>query len=375
MNSIIYVGMDVHTSNFTLAAYSPETQNFFAESVINPDIDLLMNYFNTLKRELGDANDGEVKIVCGYEAGGLGYTLQRELTRREIECIILAPSTMSVSAIDKVKKNDKIDARKIAKCLAFNTYRKVYVPQENDEAVKEYIRMRDDIKLMEKQTKQQIVALCTRFNKQYSGTKKKWTKTHRKWLADLSFSNPIIKEALDEYLLHLSELEEKVERCDRKIEELSQSAAYASTVKKITCFKGIAVHTAMAFVVEVGDFKRFPTAQHFASYLGLTPSEHSSGNKKACYGITKAGNSHLRRLLVEAAQCFNRGAAGSKSAALKKRQEGCTPEEIRYADRANERLRKKYARIASHSHVNVAKTAIARELACFIWGMMVRKTV
>ncbi len=140
--------------------------------------------------------------------------------------------------------------------------------------------------------------------------------------------------------------------------------------EKLTCFKGIATHTAVSLAAEIGDFRRFPTAGAFSAYLGLTPEEHSSSTSHHTLGITKAGNSHIRRLLVESAQSFNRGRIGQKSAALRKRQEGNSHAVIQYADKANERLRRKYMRLTTRTSVNVAKTAIARELACFIWGMM-----
>ena len=140
----------------------------------------------------------------------------------------------------------------------------------------------------------------------------------------------------------------------------------------MSCFLGIKTHTALSMVVEIGDFGRFEKAPKFAGFLGLVPSEESSSNDINRYGITKAGNTHLRRLLVEAAQSYTRGAIGHKSIALKHRQSGCSAEVIAYADKANERLRRRFYKMTLSKGVkrNVATTAIARELACFIWGMM-----
>lgn len=134
---------------------------------------------------------------------------------------------------------------------------------------------------------------------------------------------------------------------------------------------GIKTHTAMSMIVEIGDFRRFEKASKFAGFLGLVPSENSSAESIKRYGITKSGNSHLRRLLVEAAQSYTRGSIGHKSNDLKKRQEGCTAEVIAYADKANERLRRRYYKMTLTKGVNrnVATTAIARELACFMWGV------
>ena len=130
--------------------------------------------------------------------------------------------------------------------------------------------------------------------------------------------------------------------------------------------------TALSVITEVGDFKRFANAQCFASYLGLTPGENSSGPDRNRLGITKAGNRYIRMLLMEAAQCYSHGRIGYRSKVLKKRQEGNSPAVIAYADKANERLRRRYYYLTLHKNkrCNVAKTAVARELACFIWGMM-----
>lgn len=153
---------------------------------------------------------------------------------------------------------------------------------------------------------------------------------------------------------------------------MASGERYQEKVKKLSCLIGVKTHTALSAIVEVGDFDRFAKANRFAAYLGLVPSEESSGEKQDRGGITKAGNTHLRRLLVEAAQGYTRGRIGHKSVALKKRQNGNTPEVIAYADKANERLRRKFYKmtLTNRIHRNVAATAIARELACFMWGLM-----
>ena len=368
MTSIVYIGMDVHTASYSVCAYSMESQNIFAETSFTASAENIEAYLNSVRGGYEDPE--EVKFVCGYEAGCLGYSLYRELTAKGIDCRIMAPSTMASTPQDSRKKNDRLDAQRIAKCLAYGTYRNVYVTDEQDDAVKEYIRMRDDANAELKRVKQQITAFCTRHGQVYDGTKHKWTKPHREWLKTMKFSHLMLRETLDEYLLRLQQLEEKIAYYDRRIEEIAQDERYLEQVKKLSCFKGVAAHTALSFVAEVGDFKRFPTASHFASYLGLTPGEHSSGNCRNTLGITKAGNSHLRSLLIESAQCYNRGAVGQKSAAMKVRQKENSEAIVQYADRASIRLRRKYIRLSTHSHSNIAKVAIARELACFMWGMM-----
>ncbi len=371
MNIITYIGMDVHTTNYTLCAFTMQTQTPFCELQIAPDFDELKKYLVKLDKALG----GSSRFVCGYEAGCLGYSLYRQIQNYpwkgfEVECVILAPSTMVLSANERLQKTDQLDAGRIARCLCFGQYKRVFVPTEEDNGVKEYIRMRDDIRTMLKQTKQQIIALCTRYGFLYDG-KSYWTQKHLDWLDKLQFPHAYVKETFDEYLLTYKQLLEKLERYDKRIAELSHTERYQEAASKLQCFKGIATHTAMSLLSEVGDFNRFPTAEHFASFLGLIPKQHSSSDSRHMGSITKAGNAHLRSLLVESANCYNRGKVGGKSKPLKMRQTGIAPEVIAYADRGSERLRRKYIRyIYNNKPANIAKTAIARELACFIWGIM-----
>jgi transposase len=268
-------------------------------------------------------------------------------------------------------KTDKRDACNIARCLAFNTYSAVHIPTAQDDAVKEYIRMRDSQKKALKAVKQQILALVLRQGYRYELGKNYWTGRHVAWLRSLDLGG-LLQETLEEYLITYDYLTNKIERLDMRIEELAGTEHYQEKVKKLSCLIGVKTHTALSVIVEVGDFARFAKADKFAGYLGLVPGEDSSGAKQKRMGITKAGNSHVRRLLVESAQSYTRGAVGHKSAALKKRQAGNTPEVIAYADKANERLRRKFYRMVlkNKSQRNVAATAIARELACFMWGMM-----
>ena len=365
MTSIIYVGMDVHTTNFTLCCYSIEDNSVFAETEVKPDYRNILKYLEQVEKNRG----GDCFFQCGYEAGCLGYTLYNQLTSHGIDCVILAPSTMPQTRKKRIK-NDKMDARNIAKCLAYNTGSAVYVPTKEDNAVKEYIRMRNDAKDTLKRTKQQLLAFCTRHGKRFTEGRKYWTQTHLAWLKKQDFGDAVLQEAFQEYVILYHQMSDKVTLFDKRIAELAHGETYEERVKKLTCLTGIKEHTALATIVETGDFNRFGTAQQYSAYLGLVPGEDSSGESIRRGPITKAGNSHIRKLLVEAAHCYSRGAVGAKSKDLKRRQAGNDPKVIAYADRANERLKRKYYRIQYHSKSNIAVTAVARELACFIWGMM-----
>ena len=362
----VYVGMDVHKESFSLCAFTIEEDKGMHYQKIEADFKKVLKYLEFLRTIYGN----DTNFVCGYEAGCLGYTLYHQLTSHNVNCVILAPTTMLEQRSKKRIKTDKRDAEIIGRCLAQHNYSPVHVPSAKDEETKEYLRMRDDHKLALKKIKQQILAFCLRHDYRYDG-KSNWTAAHVKWLKSLT-PEALYKEILDEYLLTYTTLSDKIERMDKRIEELANQDEYKEDVNKLSCFIGIKTHTALSMVVEVGDFKRFADAKHFASYLGLVPGENSSGDDKTRLGITKAGNRHLRLLLSEASQCYGRGQIGFKSKELKSRQAGNTPQVIAYADKANERLRRRFYKmiLGKSKRHNVAKIAIARELACFIWGMM-----
>lgn len=365
MNSILYIGMDVHKESYTICTYDFESDSVKYQQKMKSDYKNILKYVDKIRMTYGKEYD----VICGYEAGCLGYSLYHQLSAHGINCIILAPSTMGLTDERRVK-TDKRDAASIARCMAFRSYSEVYVPTKQDEAVKEYIRMRDAHKNTLKRVKKQILALVLRLGFNFDG-RTYWTMKHMSWLKSLEMDS-LFRETLDEYMLTYEQLKDKIERLDQRIEEFAEEDEYREKVSKLKCFMGIKTHTALSFVVETGDFKRFAKPNNYASFLGLIPGEDSSGDKHNGLSITKAGNSHLRTLLVEAAQCYSRGQIGHKSVELKKRQQGNTPAVIAYADKANERLRRKYYRmtLGRYKNSNVAKTAVARELSCFIWGMM-----
>ena len=360
--------MDVHSKNYTLCAMEPtigSEDRIFGEVQVAPDYKEVIYFIESLKMQLGLNND--YYIECGYEAGCLGYTLYHQLTNAGIKCVILAPTTMLTQQGKRVK-TDTRDARLIAQCLCYGGYHPVYIPTGKDNAVKEYLRMRDDHKLALKKLKQQINAFVLRHGYQYTGTK--WTIKHVTWLNKLTL-DPMYRETLDEYMVSYEEQEAKIERFDKRIEEIAAETRYQEKAKKLGCFLGIRTHTALSLIVETGDFNRFAKGNTYAAFLGLTPGEHSSSETVKRLGISKAGNRHLRTLLVEAARGICKGVIGYKSKALRSRQSGQSAEVIAYADKANTRLRSKYYRMIRHGKKrNVAVAAVARELACFVWGMM-----
>lgn len=360
--------MDVHSKTYTLCAMEPmigAEDRILANIQVTADYKNILLFIENLKAKLGSQDTYDIQ--CGYEAGCLGYSLYNQLTEAGVNCVILAPSTMLTQQGKRIK-TDKRDAHVIAQCLSYGTYHPVYVPTADDDSVKEYIRMRKVHKDKIKEMKQRIGAFCLRKSLKYDGTK--WSLKHLQWLRNLKLS-ALNREILDEYMATFGELTAKVERFDARIEELAAQERYQEKVKRLGCFLGIQTHTALSLIVETGDFHRFAKGNIYAAYLGMAPGENSSGDKVKRTGISKAGNNHLRKLLIEASQGICRGSVGYKSKVLRARQVGNTAEVIAYADKGNVRLRKKYYKmIRGGKKKNVAVAAVARELACFVWGMM-----
>lgn len=371
MSKIVYIGMDVHTSNYTLCSLDPgygiKKDNYFAEVQFTNDfIKNVVNYVTNLKKKLKDC-----EFVCGYEAGCLGYSTYKELTKAGIKCVIMAPSTMAVQKGGKKVKNDRRDARVIAQCLAYQTYKEVYVLSEHDEAVRGYLRMRDSHKKELKRIKQQILAFCTGHGL-FTPTKSNWTIAHLTWLKGLKFDDPVEQEFINEYLSSLTYLSDKIKAMDVRIEELASERQYCENVKKLRCIKGIETNVALTLLAEIGDFNRFSKPTDFAAYLGLIPGEQSSGDKVRGTGITKAGNSTLRRKLTESAKGYWRGRIGMKSATFKKLEKELPKEVTEYALKANTRLQRRLFHMThvKGKNMNVAASACAREMACFVWGLI-----
>ena len=367
MNRILKLGMDVHSTNYTICVVEPKLEgdpDRLYEVQVKPDYHEILDVISKLKKKY---KDDQLHITCGYEAGCLGYTLYHELDNEGVSCVILAPSTMEMPSGKRIK-TDKRDAWLIAKCLANGGYRAVHVPTLQDQDIRDYLRMRDDHKEQQKVIKQQINSFCLQHGYKY--TKTKWTGIHLKWLKGISLSE-MQREILDEYLLSYNYLTEKIERFDKRIEELAAAEEYHDNIHRLCCLLGIKTQGALSLIVETGDFSRFVKGNIYAAFLGLAPGENSSSTEINRLPITKAGNKHIRTVLVEAAQSICKGRVGAKSKDLISRQRGNDPVVIAYADKANERMRRKYYRmIFQGKQRNIAVTAVARELACFVWGMM-----
>ena len=368
MITVIYIGIDVHKDTYSLCAFNFSNNQVFAQARIQSRDELVVNYVNRLRVK----HEGQgVEILCGYEAGPSGFGLHRHLQSAGIPCVLMAPTSLPKAAGNRVK-TDRLDALELAKHLAYGTYSAVSIPTVEDEAVKDYTRMRNARVEALKKAKQNLLSFLLRKGKSFSEGKSYWTQIHYRWLRVQQFTEPLDQETFNEYLQEVIDQQEKVDRFNGRIEEIAQDERWSERVSKLRCFRGIETHTALSLVSEIGDFSRFRTPQQFSAFLGLVPSEASSGQREMKGGITKTGNVRLRKLLVEGANATLRGKMyGQKPKRLKARQAGNEAQVIAYADRTNRRMHRRYNQlIARGVHNNKAKMAVARELSCFIWGMM-----
>lgn len=363
---VLHVGIDTHKDTNSVCCYDAETDEYKYEHKTKAENANVIKYLRSVEKQ-----EGDVLFVCGYEAGPTGFSLYRALQKEGISCVVIAPTSLKKSASEKKRKNDRIDAKRLAKSLFTKDYKEVHVASEKEESIKEYCRMRRSTAEKLKTAKQELLAFLLRENKKYGGAAY-WTKTHRKWLSEVAFGEKYLNEAFAEYLVSVNTLEERLKRIDKRLEEIAQDEAVSEKVSKLVCFSGIDTLTAVSIASEAGDFSRFACAWHFSNFVGLTVGEDSSGGKEKRLGITKAGNRYLRRLFIEGAKSIKRtNARGEKSKRLIERQKGQDARVVAYADRCRFRLRSKMTRMEMRGkNANVASTAAARELACFVWGMM-----
>ncbi len=368
------LGIDAHIDLLSLCAILPAVDNkdlVLARKDIPNNAKMVKQFISDVCSAL-ELPEEMCMIRSGYESGALGYSLHRELVKEGVHNMILAVTTMKTEQGGKRIKTDKRDAFAIAQCIAHNGCNFVAVPEPIDESNRDFIRMRESHVDQVKVVKQQIGAFISRRGEHYP--KAYWTAGHRKWLRELfnKEENADDRLILDEYLSTLSYLEDKVSRFDQRIVEIARSERYWPGVHRLICLKGIDEIAAVKILVEIFDFTRFPTASAFANFLGLVPGEHSSNKTVRRLGITKTGNARIRTTLIQAAQAMSKSRKGYKSKALLKRQEGIDSKYVEYADRANERLVGIYwtRHVYGDKNANVVKTSMARELACFIWGLM-----
>src|ERR1700726_3078092 len=356
---ITYVGLDVHKESIVVAVASGGLRGEVREygRIANTAAAL-----DRLLRKLGV--DGMALRFC-YEAGPCGYGIQRRLSAQGHECVVVAPSLIPKRAGDRVK-TDRRDAASLAKLHRAGELTAVWVPDARHEAMRDLVRARLDAVHSLRRARQQLSGFLLRQGCHYG--RPAWTKLHRRWLAGLIFEQAIHHIVLEDYIAAVEAAEARRDRLTAQIETMLPDWTLAPVVAALQTMRGIAMVNAATLIAELGDLSRFADPRQLMAYLGLTPSEYSSGSSVRRGGITKAGNGAARRLLIEAAWSYRFPARLSRELLLGQESQ---PKPIRdIAWKGQVRLCARYRRLArTGKPANVVTTAIARALTGFVWAI------
>ncbi len=356
-----YVGLDVHKSSLKVALLRPGMD----EPVEWQERHRPEGVRRLVRRLFREASG---TLSCSYEAGPTGYGLQRPLPTAGIRCQGVAPSPTPTLPGTRVK-TDRRDARKLAELLRAGLLTEVHPPREESEALRDLCRCREDIRHDLTRARHRLGKFLLRHHCIYTQTKRHWGTRHMAWLRQVRFEEPAAQETLDSYLLAVDQLEERRNQIEIQMNAYAAVASYAEPVAWLRCFRGIDTITALSIVAELHDFRRFPSPRKLMAYLGLVPSERSSGDSQRRGSITKTGNGHVRRLLVEAA--WNNRHRPSVPLPLRNRREGQPARVIAIADRAQQRLHRRYLRMIHRGkpHPKVV-VAMAREMVGYLWAVL-----
>jgi len=358
--SIMYVGLDVHKNSIDVA---------LADSGRESEV----RHYGSIGGDLGSLDKLTRKLISQgkalhfvYEAGPCGYEIYRHLTKQGLDCIVVAPSLIPKKSGNRVK-TDRRDAEMLARLHRAGELTAIYVPRLEDEAMRDLCRAREDAKSAERKARQHLSSFLLRSGYRYSG-KTSWSLAHWRWISDLQMSHSAQQITLQEYVDAVRSCLERVERITEQIRQLSGQWRLGPVVEALQALRGVSLVVAATTVAELGDLSRFDHPRQLMAYLGLVPSEHSSGETTKRGGITKTGNGHARRMLVEAAWSYRLPARVSRR--LRDRQQNLPQSVWEIAWKAQLRLCARYKRLISKGKQSqVAVTAIARELAAFMWAI------
>ncbi|MCB1230218.1 MAG: IS110 family transposase [Verrucomicrobiae bacterium] len=359
----LYVGLDVHKNSIVVATAldrggEPQAYGKWGGSNLAVERGLLK-----LRKSFG-VDKSEISLV--YEAGPSGFVLVRRLSQLGYHCIVVAPSEVPSKAGDRVK-TDKRDARKLARLHRAGELTAIHVPAARDEAVRDLCRARTDAMQALARAKQQLGMFMLRNGFRYDG-KTNWTQAHLNYLRRTPMPHPAQQLVLEEYLLEVDALTQRVARIEAHMIELLPSWEREPYVRALMACKGFKEVAAMTVISELGDLSRFTHPRQLMGYLGLVPEEASSGERRRQGGITKTGNGHARWMLIECASHYSH--APRVSPQLSARQAGQSREVRAIAWRAQNRLNARFKRLAARQlHRNKIVVAVARELCGFIWEL------
>ncbi len=332
-----------------------------------PQVSRLENTERAIRRFIVRTGEASTLAVA-YEAGPCGYELYRLLTKIGVACDVIAPSLIPVRAGDRVK-TDRRDAKKLVRLYRAGELSFVAPPSPIQEGLRDLVRCRDDLRCARTAARHRVAKALLRHGHIYREGKSAWTRRHREWLDRQRLEDPLAQLALDQMRAHLGGLDAQLAALDHELDQIASREPWADPVAWLCSFRGIATHTALGLLAEIGDFRRFGAPRELMSYLGLTPSEYSSGDQQHRGHITKTGNRHARRLLVEAAWHYRYPARLSKRIATNRPH--VPPQVSSRAWQAQIRLHHRHRTLTSHGkRSTVANVAVARELCGFIWAAM-----
>ena len=361
-DSIIFVGLDTHKEH-TEVVYTGDSRG--SELVHAGKIQTTKQGLVKQARKL-QSKYPKATLHFVYEAGPCGYWIYRLLTSLGHPCYIVAPSLIPKKPGDKVK-TDKRDAEKLTRLLKSGDLDPIYVPEPEDEAMRDLSRARERAMQDLNDARYQLKALLLRNNIQYAGTAN-WSLKHLRWLTELILPHPCQHLVLQEMIQIISERSARLERLDNELTHQVKNWRYYPVVKSVQALRGVRLLVAAGVIAELGDLTRFDTPRKLMAYVGLTPSEHSSGARRKLGSITKCGNGRARRLLVESAHSYRYPA--NISTDMQKRQEGLPKDVIDIAWQAQLRLCRRYQKLLHRGkNHTVVKTAIARESIAYIWSI------
>src|SRR5947207_677404 len=349
----VTVGLDVHARSIRLAAVRAD--ELLEERTLPYDEEAVER---VLRRWPA--------VRCCYEAGPTGFGLYRYLVDRGIDCWVVAPGLVPQRPGDRVK-TDSRDARKLARLLAGGLLEPIHVPSRQLEAARDLVRAREDARLDRMRDRHRLSKFCLRHGRTLPT--RSWTVVRRKWLGEQRFEFAAEQCTFETYVHTVDLVDARIEQLERASRETAEQEPWRELVARLRCLRGIDTLTALALVTEIGDdFSRFRAAQEFMAFVGLVPSEHSSGEPPPQGSITKVGNSHVRRLLVESAwHARRRPTVGYQ---LARRQRGQDAVVVERAWRCQQRLYQRWQRMAGRGKPQQKiVVACARELAGFVWAI------
>ena len=362
----LYVGLDVHKASIAVAVAQSGREPARFRSEVTNCRKSVKDLATRLQKDYSTR-----RILFCYEAGPCGYVLYHQLQELQFECVVIAPSLIPRKAGDRIK-TDRRDAVKLATSLRSGDLTSVEVPQEDQESMRDLTRARNDMKSQERAARQQLNAFVLRHGFHWPANKQRWNQRHYNWLESLVFKHPWQQIVLQEYIDAAKGATARVEEITKQMMKALTEWSLAPVVDSLLALRGVNKITAMILLSELGDLRRFKNPAKLMSYLGLVPIEHSSGGSRRQRGITRTGNTHARRTLIESAWCYRFPAR--KTMYLKRKMVNSSEQSKTIAWNAQKRLCARYRTLVeSGKNTKVACVAVARELVGYVWDIVCRE--